>query len=89
MDVFASSLIEDLHWGRPRVEITGNNRVLVENHKGIKEYDGQLLRIKCSGCEVVIKGDGLELTALSIDELAVTGTIISVEYSTGRGEVEV
>ncbi len=81
MEMLTSSLIEDLHSGRPRVEIIGNNRVVVENHRGIKEYDGRLLRIKCRGCEVQIKGDELELAALSIDELAVTGTIISVEYS--------
>lgn len=82
MDVFASALLDDLNGGKPRVEITGNSRVVVENHKGIKEYDGKLLRVKCKGCEVLIKGDALELAALSIDELAVTGYIVSVEYST-------
>ncbi len=85
MEMLTSSLIEDLQSGRPRVEIIGNSRVVVENHRGIKEYDGRLLRIKCRGCEVQIKGDGLELAALSIDELAVTGTIISVEYSAEGG----
>ncbi len=88
MEMFASSFIEDLHGGKPHVEIFGNSRVVVENHKGIREYDGKLLRVKCGGCELSIKGDGLELAALSIDELAVTGTIISVEYSTGGGEAE-
>ncbi len=88
MEAFTSSLLEDLHAGRPRVEIIGNTRVVVENHRGIKEYDGKLLRVQCRGCEVLIKGDGLELTALSIDELAVTGTIISVEYNTEGGRCE-
>src|SRR5699024_7854995 len=31
-------------------------------------------------------GEGLALTALSLDELAVTGTIVSVEYTTGGGQ---
>lgn len=75
-------LLDDLHTGRPRVEIVGNNRVVVENHHGIQEYESGLLRIKCSGCEVRIVGDGLALTALSLDELAVTGIIASVEYTT-------
>ena len=79
---FGAALLDDLHGERPRVEIIGNRRVVVENHHGIQEYDEGVLRIKCSGCEVRITGDGLRLAALSLDELAVTGTIVSVEYTT-------
>ncbi|MDY3617524.1 YabP/YqfC family sporulation protein [Agathobaculum sp.] len=83
-DVFADrQLLDDLRSDRPRVEIIGNSRVVVENHKGILEYDDTLLRVKCSGCEVRITGDELALAALTLDELAVTGTIVSVEYRTG------
>nr|WP_297172891.1 YabP/YqfC family sporulation protein [uncultured Agathobaculum sp.] len=78
---FGAALFEDLHGDRPRVEIIGNNRVVVENHRGIQEYDDGVLRVRCSGCEVRITGDALTLTALSLDELAVTGTIVSVEYT--------
>ena len=65
-DGFGAAILEDLHGSRPRVEIIGNG----------------LLRIKCCGCEVRITGAGLTLAALSLDELAVTGTIVSVEYTT-------
>ncbi len=75
-------LQEDLHPGRPRVEILGSSRVIVENHCGIQEYDDTILRIKCRGCEVRILGADLTLTALSLDELAVLGVISSVEYIT-------
>ena len=78
-----SLLIEDLRSDKPRVEIFGNSRVVVENHKGILEYDDTLLRVKCRGCEVSITGDGLTLAALTLSELAVTGTIVSVDYRTG------
>ena len=77
-------LFDDLHSTRPRVEIIGNSRVVVENHRGIQDYETVLLRVKCCGCEVRIVGDGLALTALSLDELAVTGTIVSVEYTTAN-----
>lgn len=82
-DVFASAFMEDLRGNRPRVEILGNERVIVENHRGIVEYDENILRVRCNGCEVRITGADLTLTALSLDELAVTGTIVSVEYRTG------
>ena len=81
---FGTALFEDLHGARPRVEIIGNSRVVVENHRGIQEYDDGVLRVKCSGCEVRITGDGLTLTAMSLDELAVTGTIVSVEYTSAE-----
>ena len=81
---FGTALFEDLHGARPRVEIIGNTRVVVENHRGIQEYDDSVLRVRCSGCEVRITGDGLTLTALSLDELAVTGTIVSVEYTSAE-----
>ena len=79
-----AALCDDLHGARPRVEIIGNSRVVVENHRGIQEYDDGVLRVRCSGCEVRITGTGLTLTALSLDELAVTGTIVSVEYTTAE-----
>ena len=53
---FGAALLEDLHGDRPRVEIIGNSRVVVENHRGIQEYDDGVLRVKCSGCEVRITG---------------------------------
>ncbi len=81
---WGSALFEDLSGGLPRVEIIGNSRVVVENHHGIQEYDDGLLRLKCSGCELRITGVGLTLAALSLDELAVTGTIVSVEYTTAE-----
>lgn len=79
-DNLYAELMEDLHPNRPRVEILGNSRVIVENHCGIQEYDDSILRVKCRGCEVRILGADLELTALSMDELAVMGVISSVEY---------
>ena len=79
-DNLYAELMEDLHPNRPRVEILGDSRVIVENHCGIQEYDDSILRVKW--CEVRILGADLELTALSMDELAVMGVISSVEYIT-------
>jgi len=78
-DNLYAELMEDLHPNRPRVEILGDSRVIVENHCGIQEYDDSILRVKCRGR---ILGADLELTALSMDELAVMGVISSVEYIT-------
>ena len=81
---WGAALLEDMDGSRPRVEITGNSRVEVENHCGILEYGDGVLRIRCKGCEVRITGEDLTLAALSLDELLVTGTIVSVEYTSAE-----
>lgn len=80
--VAASFLAEDFADGCPRIEIMGDRRVLIENHKGILEYGDTLMRINCGKMIVRIVGTELELRALSLSELAVTGKIASVEYVT-------
>lgn len=75
-----SFLAEDLDMGLPRIEIVGDRRVTVENHKGIVEYSDTLMRIACGRLQLRITGAGLELCALSLSEVSVTGKIISVEY---------
>ena len=42
----------------------------------------RMLRRTAGEVRVRITGAGLTLAALSLDELAVTGTIVSVEYTT-------
>lgn len=66
----------------PRVEIFSNQRVLIENHKGILEYGDTLMRINCGRVIVKITGQDLALKALSISELAIEGNILTVEYLT-------
>lgn len=77
-----SFLADDFAPGVPRIEILGDRRVLVENHKGILEYGDTLMRINCGKMVVRITGADLVLKALSLSELAVTGKIASVAYDT-------
>ena len=77
-----SFLADDFTPGVPRIEILGDRRVLVENHKGILEYGDTLMRINCGKMIVRITGADLVLKALSLSELAVTGKIACVEYDT-------
>jgi sporulation protein YqfC len=54
--------------------------VLVENHKGVLEYGETVMRISCGKMVIRIEGVGLELDAMSLDAVAVTGKIKSVTY---------
>lgn len=77
-----SLMAEDLTPQLARIEIIGDKRVLVENHRGILEYSDTLMRINCGKMVIHIAGEGLVLKALSLSELAVSGRITGVKYIT-------
>jgi len=61
--------------GRPIVEIAGDNRVLIENHFGVKEYGTQHITVKVKyGC-ICVSGCGLELQRMTKEQLVIRGRI--------------
>lgn len=60
------------------VEIAGDCRVLVEQHRGVLEYDRDKVRIKATfGC-IVVCGHGLCLAQMTNSNLVISGRILSV-----------
>lgn len=78
-----SFLVEDMDPRLFRVEVTGDRRVHVENHRGIVEYSDTIMRVALAGSELRITGHDLELSALTLTELTISGTICALEYITG------
>lgn len=65
--------------GLPRVEIVGRCELRMENHKGILAYGEEEIVISGGKLLIKVKGDHLELKAMTAGELLITGTILSVE----------
>ena len=65
----------DLVPGIPLVEIYGQQRVLVENHRGIVGYEDQeiLIRVRY-GC-ICVTGQHLKLAKMCRGKLVITGNI--------------
>lgn len=64
--------------GQPIVEISGERRVLIENHLGIMGYSTERILVKVQfGC-IVICGYGLELLHMSKEQLVIRGKIDGV-----------
>lgn len=61
--------------GLPLVELSGDRRVLVENHCGVTEYSQERIGIKVSFGWVLICGCRLELARMSKEQLIITGRI--------------
>lgn len=62
----------------PLVEIAGNRRVLVENHRGVTEYGCNCIRIKVNDGTVCVDGSCLELCQMTREQLIICGQIESV-----------
>ena len=76
-------LAEDLDPRLSRVEVTGDRRGHVGKHRGILGYSETVMRIALAGSELRITGHDLELSALTLTELTVSGTVCALEYIAG------
>lgn len=63
----------------PKVTIVGFKQMLIENYKGILEYEDILIRIKTSMGILNITGFGLNLNQMTGDDILVNGKIESIE----------
>ncbi len=61
--------------GQSLVEIAGETRVLIENHKGVTVYECDRIHVRVSFGELCICGSGLELARMTKCQLVITGRI--------------
>ncbi len=66
--------------GVPRLELVGDGELRMGPHRGILAYGPEEIHISGGSLVVVVRGGGLELRAMTPEELLVTGTITAVEF---------
>jgi sporulation protein YqfC len=71
---------QDIILDLPRITLLGNKQLLIENHKGIIEYDPSLVRIKMTQGELIIRGTNFTLGSLQVEQILIEGTIIELKY---------
>lgn len=76
---------QELLPGASLIEIAGNRRVLIENHRGVLQYERDLLRVRLIKGAAVIRGSGLTIARMSKRQLVVTGGIDGVDLERGAG----
>ena len=65
---------------QPLVEVVGNRRVLVENHKGIISYGCSEIVVQTRQGTIKIVGNNLEILCLSKDRVVIKGAIDCVQF---------
>jgi sporulation protein YqfC len=75
-----AGLPEEVLFGAPKVVLVGEERALIENHRGVVEYGSERIRVR-TGCGLLeIGGAELTLGRLGRSDLLVQGKIERVEY---------
>jgi sporulation protein YqfC len=64
----------------PKITITGFDELLIENFKGILEYEDFFVRISTSIGNVNINGFNLKLNQMTDDDIVVNGKIENIDF---------
>lgn len=67
--------------GVPRIELIGDGELRMSPHRGILAYGPEEIHISGGSLVVLVRGSGLELRAMTPEELLITGEIKSVELA--------
>ena len=79
----------ELSTDNPKITIVGFERVLIENYRGILEYQEYFVRLNTYIGIININGFNLQLEEMTTDDLLVTGKIDSIDFeSTTEDERE-
>lgn len=71
---------KDVIMNIPRLTVSGDREIYIENHKGVAEYTDSLIRISTAMGNVKIYGKNLVITAIRREDVLVSGRFIKVEY---------
>ena len=70
----------ELSTDNPKITIVGFERVLIENYRGILEYQEYFVRLNTYIGIININGFNLQLEEMTTDDLLVTGKIDSIDF---------
>lgn len=76
----AFELPKEITLDLPKISIIGNIQTLIENHKGIIEYNPERIRVNSSIGVIRIEGKEMNLRNIGSDDIIITGEIKSMEY---------
>ena len=67
--------------GIPIVELAGDRRVLIENHRGVTEYSSETICVAVSFGHILVKGSCLEICRMTAHQMVICGSVerISLE----------
>ena len=71
---------------QPIIEVAGDQRILVENHRGVSAYSAERIQINVGFGTVCICGCGLRLIRMTKEQLVIRGRIDAVSLQRRNGK---
>ena len=79
---------EEITNNEPKVTILGFKKIMVENYKGILEYENFFVRLNTTIGVLNINGFNLSLNEMTDEDLIITGKIESIDFESATDEEE-
>ena len=77
----AAELPYELVLNLPKITVVGDIQAVIENHKGIVEYENNVIRINSSIGMIKITGSNLTIKNIMAEEIVVNGSIEMVQVA--------
>lgn len=76
----ALEIPKEISSNEPKITIMGFNEMLIENYKGILEYQEFYIRVSTYIGILNINGFNLNLTEMTSDDILITGKIETIDF---------
>jgi len=73
-----TDISEELTMGLAKIVILGNQECLIENYKGIIEYENSKIRLKTTSGVVLVEGGDLLINEIGEGEMLIKGKITNL-----------
>lgn len=73
-----TDISEELTMGLSKIVILGSQECLIENYKGIIQYENEKIRLKTISGIVMVEGEHLHINEIAEGEMLVKGKITNV-----------
>ena len=74
------SLPHDIVCGASNVSIIGSMRVIIENYKGVLEYNNEVILLQGKQSKIQITGNRLKIRCYNEEEMVIDGRIDGVNF---------
>lgn len=79
---------EEISNNEPKITIIGFKKIMVENYKGILEYENFFVKLNTTIGVLNINGFNLSLNEMTDEDLIITGNIESIDFESVTDEEE-
>ena len=71
---------KDVIMDMPRITVTGDREIYIENYRGIAGFDENSISVSSGIGRVTVYGDKLEIAAVRREDILISGRFKKIEY---------